>query len=452
VTTRRVAVVGGGLAGITAALRCADAGCAVTVFEARPKLGGLTHSFRRGDLNVDNGQHVFLRCCTSYLALLERLDVTDRVRLQSRLDIPVCSPRLARPARLRRNGLPAPLHLGGSILRYPPLSLADKLRFVRGALALRGVDADDPATDRESFGDWLARHGQSARAVDTMWDLVGLATLNAPAAQASLSLAATVFQVGLLNDAAAADIGWSLVGLQQLHGEPAYDHLTKAGAEVRTNTKVEGVSPSGGQWLVTSRGPASEEGEPVFDDVVVAAPPLVAERLLPAGALSLPAGWAQGLGSSPIVNAHVVYDRPVLDEPFVAGIDTPIQWVFDRTSQSQLTDGQYVAVSLSAAHDSIDVPTAALRERLLPALAALLPAARQARVRDFFVTRERHATFHPAPGTARLRPQARTAMPGLFVAGAWTSTGWPATMEGAVRSGDSAAAAVCTRPILLAKR
>lgn len=436
--TRSVAVVGGGLAGITAALRCADAGCTVTLFEARPKLGGLTHSFRRGDLHVDNGQHVFLRCCTSYLALLERLGVTDRVRLQSRLDIPVCSPRLAQRARLRRNGLPAPLHLSGSILRYPPLSLADKVRFVRGALALRGVDADDPATDLETFGGWLTRHGQSARAIDTMWDLVGLATLNAPAAQASLSLAATVFQVGLLNEAAAADIGWSLVGLQQLHGEPAHDELTKAGAEVLTSTKVETIEAQDGRWLVTSR-----TGELVFDDVVVAAPPPVAERLLPAGALPLPPGWSQRLGSSPIVNAHVVYDRPVLDEPFVAGIDTPIQWVFDRTGQSQLTDGgQYVAVSLSAAHDSIDEPTAALRERLLPALSALLPAARGAQVRDFFVTRERHATFHPAPGTARLRPAARTAMPGLFVAGAWTATGWPATMEGAVRSGDSAAAAL----------
>jgi hydroxysqualene dehydroxylase len=164
----------------------------------------------------------------------------------------------------------------------------------------------------------------------------------------------------------------------------------------------------------------------------------VAAKVLPAGVL--PAGGE--LDSSPIVNVHVVYDRKVLDRPFVAAIDSPLQWVFDRTAQSGLTDGQYIAVSLSAADRLVDLPVAELRARMLPALEALLPAARGAVLRDFFVTRERHATFRPAPGTARLRPAAATALPGLWLAGAWTATGWPATMEGAVRSGDTAAAGV----------
>jgi uncharacterized protein with NAD-binding domain and iron-sulfur cluster len=132
----------------------------------------------------------------------------------------------------------------------------------------------------------------------------------------------------------------------------------------------------------------------------------------------------------------------VLDKPFVAAIDSPLQWVFDRTTHSGLTEGQYIAVSLSAADQFIDVPVAEMRDRMLPALEALLPAARGAEVRDFFVTRERHATFRSAPGTAKLRPGAATALPGLWLAGAWTDTGWPATMEGAVRSGDTAAAGV----------
>jgi len=432
-----VGIVGGGLAGITAALRCADAGRAVTLFESTPRLGGLTYSFRRGDLDVDNGQHVFLRCCTAYQGLLARLGVADRVTLQPRLDIAVHSPAPARPARLRRSGLPAPLHLSGALARYGPLSPAQRLAFVRGALALRRVDPASPANDEQSFGAWLAAHGQSERAVSALWDLVGVATLNARAANASLALAATVFQIGLLTDAAAADIGWSAVPLSRLHGEPARDHLTAAGGRVLTGAKVLAIAPDGDRWQIQTR-----QGEHMVDQIVLAVPPEAADRLLPPGSVSLPDGWAQGLGSSPIVNAHAVYDRPVMAAPFVAGIDTPIQWVFDRTAQSGLATGQYLAVSLSAADDLIDLPTGVLRERLLPALAALLPDVGGARVTDFFVTRERHATFRPAPGSARLRPGATTSAPGLFLAGAWTATGWPATMEGAVRSGNVAADAL----------
>lgn len=433
----RVVVVGGGLAGITAALRCADAGHPVTLIESRPYLGGLTYSFRRGDLDVDNGQHVFLRCCTSYLALLSRLGVADQVTLQRRLSIPIRSVDPPRTAWLRRTGLPAPAHLAGSLLRYAPLRLAERLRFVPAALALRRVDPADPANDERSFGDWLAAHGQSERAISALWDLVGVATLNATAAQASLAQAAAVFQMGLLTEAPAADIGWSLVPLRQLHGESARACLDAAGVQLRTGQKVDGIEPSGDRWLVRAR-----EEEHVADHVIVAVPPGAAERLLPAGSVPAAAGWAMRLGSSPIVNAHIVYDRKVLSEAFIAAVDSPVQWVFDRTRQSGLDTGQYLALSLSAADDSIELPVETLRARLLPALAELLPAARTARVRDFFVTRERNATFRPAPGTGRLRPPAATGRPGIWLAGAWTATGWPATMEGAVRSGEAAAAGV----------
>ena len=237
--------------------------------------------------------------------------------------------------------------------------------------------------------------------------------------------------------------------------------------------------------------------------MVLAVPHEAAARLIPPGALpdATVAGWA-GLGASPIVNVHVIYDRPVMDQPFAAAIDSPVQWVFDRTRISGLdrlsdparfatppapesiqqgetgvsprsnkvnpgvhlavvmpvdpadaahdTHGshraedaarrpQYLAISLSAADEYVDVPAAALRERFVPALAELFPAAREAQVTEFFVTRERRATFRQAPGTARLRPPAATNLPGLVLAGAWTATGWPDTMESAVRSGLAAA-------------
>jgi hypothetical protein len=200
------------------------------------------------------------------------------------------------------------------------------------------------------------------------------------------------------------------------------------------------------------------------DGVVLAVPSAVAARLAPAGTVSTgtvstgtvstgtageptatgnghgppgqpgPEQW-QELATSPIVNVHVIYDRRVTRLPFAAAVDSPVQWVFDRTGPSGLRSGQYLAVSLSAADGYVDVPAAALRERFLPAMADLFPAARDARVTDFFVTRERRATLRQVPGCERLRPGAATALPGLALAGAWTDTGWPDTMEGAVRSG-----------------
>ncbi|MCW0215107.1 MAG: hydroxysqualene dehydroxylase HpnE [Pseudonocardia sp.] len=446
--TARVAVIGGGLAGITAALRCADAGADVVLLEAKARLGGLATSFRRGELDVDNGQHVFLRCCTAYLGLLDRLGVADRVSLQDRLDIPVRAPG-APVTRLRRSALrllPAPLHLGAALLRYRPLALPDRLRTVRAALALRSVDRASAATDATSFGDWLAAHGQSARAVEVLWDLVGIATLNARAGDASLALAATVFQLGLLTDAAAGDIGWSRVPLGALHDDAARAALTAAGVDLRTSTRAHALSQTGSGLRVTTTHDEREE-ELVVDRIVCAVPHAHAQRLLPDAAVSLPAGWATALGSTPIVNVHVVYDRRVLDTDFAAGVDTPVQWVFDRTRQSGCArvhpaGAQYLAVSLSAAGDVIGHPLARIREQILPALAALLPRARDARVLDFFVTREPSATFAPTPGSGGFRPGPGTRVPGLYLAGAWTDTGWPATMEGAVRSGTTAAEAL----------
>ena len=177
-------------------------------------------------------------------------------------------------------------------------------------------------------------------------------------------------------------------------------------------------------------------------------PSWIAARLAPP---QLPgaAQWAE-LGISPIVNVHVRYDRRVTRLPFAAGLESPVQWVFDKTRAAGVDTGQYLAVSLSAADDCVDVPAARLREQFLPALEQLFPAAGDASVLDFFVTRERRATFRQVPGSGRLRPAAGTAVPGLALAGAWTETGWPDTMEGAVRSGQNAAEHIITQLTALA--
>ncbi|MWA14989.1 hydroxysqualene dehydroxylase HpnE [Streptomyces sp. BA2] len=429
-------VVGGGLAGITAALSLADAGLRVTLLEGRPRLGGLAFSFKRGDLTVDNGQHVYLRCCTAYRWFLDRVDGAALAPLQERLDVPVLDADRNRLGRLRRTALPVPLHLAASLATYPHLSLAERANVGRAALALKGLDPADPKLDGQDFGSWLAARGQSARAVEALWDLVGVATLNAVAGDSSLGLAAMVFKTGLLSEPGAADIGWAHVPLGDLHDTLARKALDSAGVRTELRTRVTSISRTGnGGWKVEVPGEEIEA-----ETVVLAVPQHETHDLLPDGALDEPDRLLD-IDTAPILNIHVVYDRKVLKRPFFAAIGSPVQWVFDRTDASGLTEGQYIALSQSAAQDEIDAPVAALRERYLPELERLLPAAHGAEVRDFFVTRERTATFAPTPGVGRLRPGARTKAPGLYLAGAWTATGWPATMESAVRSGISAAGA-----------
>ncbi|MFF5637576.1 hydroxysqualene dehydroxylase HpnE [Streptomyces sp. NPDC012825] len=431
-------VVGGGLAGTTTALRLADAGVRVTLLEGRPRLGGLAFSFRRGDLTVDNGQHVYLRCCTAYRWFLDRIGGAHLAPVQDRLDVPVLDvghrrgPRLG---RIRRDDLPVPFHLARSLATYPHLSAVERVSVGRAALALSRLDPADPALDGIDFATWLGRHGQSPRAVEALWDLVGVATLNAVAPHASMGLAAMVFKTGLLSEPGAADIGWARVPLGELHDTLAGKALAALGVRTELRARAERISRTDdGRWAVEVPG-----GTIDADAVVLAVPQHETHALLPDGALDDPDRLLD-IGTAPIIDLHVVYDRKVLKRPFFTALGSPVQWVFDRTESSGLKGGgQYLAVSQSAAQDDIDEPVAVLRERYLPELERLLPAARGAGVRDFFVTRERTATFAPTPGVGRLRPGARTRAPGLHLAGAWTATGWPATMEGAVRSGLSAA-------------
>jgi squalene-associated FAD-dependent desaturase len=415
-------VVGGGLAGITAALDLADAGWRVRLLEARTRLGGATFSVERDGLWVDNGQHVFLRCCTAYRAFLDRIGATAKTELQPRLAIPVLRPG-GKVSWLRRNGLPAPLHLGGSIARFGPLPPRDRVRLIPAILALQDLSLGDPSLDDQTFGEWLERHKQRRSSFEALWDLIALPTLNLDSQRASLALAAMVFKVGLLEENDASDVGYATVPLQQLHGDHAERALAGAGVAVEPRTKLGSLD------------------EVHADAVVLAVPHEEAADLLPDGALA-PGMDPRRLGVSPIVNLHLVYDRSVLCHAFAAAVDSPVQWIFDRTESSGADGGQYVAVSLSGA-DGFEERTAdELRETFVPALAELLPDARDAEVVSFFVTREPRATFRGVPGTARHRPGPVTNVRGLYLAGAWTDTGWPATMEGAVRSGHAAAEAV----------
>ena len=435
----RVAIVGGGLAGIAAALHCADAGAEVTLVEARPRLGGAAYSFEHDGLVLDNGQHVFLRCCSAYRSLLSRLGSDRHTRLQRRLELPVLSP--GRPAvTLRRSALPAPLHLGRALAGYRQLRRRERVAAVGAALALGRLDPNDPALDDHSLGAWLAEHGQSPNAIATLWDLIALPTLNLPAAQASLALGAFVFRTGLLDARDAGDIGFHERPLQEIVGDPAERALRAAGVDVRLRWGARGVARAATGFEV--RGPQETLA---VDRVVVAVPHHRAEGLLPDGALAGPRRPG-ALTGAPIVTLHVVYDRPVCELPFAAAVGTPVQYLFDRSDAAGLERGQYLAISLSGADAELGLGASELRRRYLTALDELLPRARQARVERLHITREHSATFRAAPGVGALRPPARTSLPGLALAGAYTATGWPATMEGAVLSGHTAAEVVLETP------
>lgn len=470
-----VVVIGGGLAGIAAALDCAQAGAKVTLLEVRRRLGGAAYSFEREGLRIDNGQHVLLRCCTAYRELLRRLGSRDGVRLQERLEIPVLSPG-HEPVILRRNGLPVPLHLAKGLLSYRCLPWRKRLSAARAALAIGRLDPNDEALERETFGEWLAEHGQDREAVAALWDLIALPTLNLPAHEASPGLGAFVFKTALLSKNDAGDIGFHERPLSETIGGPAERALREAGVRVGLGVRAERIERDKTRMRVRVSGGAAGKGissdrstdEASTDEaegegsvagtqaagegdgrggagelqakaVIVAVPHARAGRLLEGLAPDIAARLGQ-MRSSPIVNLHVVYDRVVSELRFAAGVKSPVQYVFDRSVAGGVAAGcQYLAVSLSAAEREMEMSVDQLRERYVPAMQELLPRARDARVETFLVTREHAATWRAVPGVARLRPSARTAIPGLVLAGSWTNTGWPATLEGAVLSGHTAA-------------
>lgn len=430
-------VVGGGLAGISAALTLADAGRRVVLIEGRPRLGGAAFSFRRGELSIDNGQHVFLRCCEAYRGLLARLGVSDQVSLQPRLDIPVlhADGRSARLSRLA--GVPAPAHLSAALARYRLLSASDRLRAVRGALALRLLDPADARLDAQTLDAFLRRHGQNDATIARLWGILITATLNLAPQQASLALAAKVFRTGLLDSAPASDLGYAEVPLGMLHSTAAAAALEASGVQVLLSHRVRCVEPDA---TVRATGRDGERTWPA-DNVILALP--WRDTLAVAPALQQTAvATSAGLGAAPIVNVHVVYDRKVTELAFAAAVDSPVQWIFDRTKSSGLQRGQYLAITVSAADDIIDTASGALTARYVAELGRLLPRAGAATVLDAFVTRERRATFRQAAGTASMRPTCHTGLDGVWLAGSWTATGWPDTMESAVRSGTQAARAV----------
>ncbi len=411
----RVGVIGGGLAGLAAAAELAQAGWEVTLFERSRLLGGRATSFRIGGWEVDNGQHVFLACFTEFLAFARRLGMEPHLRLQERFDVLVLS-RRGRASRLRTAALPAPWHLLSSFLGYRHLGWAAKLDVAR---ALR--HAAQTRTSSATFAEWLAGLGQGEEALRGFWRPFFVPALNAPLDRVSAAEAGFVLRTAFLAGRGAARLGYCTVPLARLAAAAA----GRVG-RVRLSTPVVGLEfPADDRALVLLR-----EGDRVaVDAVVVAVPPPHLSRLLGRPErYGLPS--LAGYEARPIVDVHLWHDRQALGFDLAALLDSPVQWVFQKAPG-------YLCCSLSAADDLIHRPTDALVALCWEEVRGAVPALAGARLLRGAVTRSPEGTFIAPPGTAR--PGPRTALPNLAIAGSWTDTGWPDTLESAVRSGRAAA-------------
>lgn len=435
----RVIVVGGGLAGLAAAVALAPRGFAVTVLEARPRLGGRASSFQdaaSGQL-IDACQHVSMGCCTNFHHLCDTVGVGRLLAPQPTLYFQTPDRRVS---VFKSDPWPAPFHLGRALASAHYLTAAEKVRIGYGLARMlaESPDADPP------LHDWLLRHLQTARTIDRFWGVVLTSALNETVDRVGLKYARKVFRDGFVRHRDAFTVHVPTVPLAKLYGDELRGWLARHGVTVREGAGVAKLQSPGmavsGLSEVVLRDGTVVRGETVilagpFDRVLdLLPPPLAADPFF--------ARIGQ-LQPSPIISVHVWYDRPVLKLPHVVLVDALGQWVFNR---GEVAPGEYyLQVVVSAARPLRGLGHDEIRRRILEELGRLYPAVGAARVVRSRVVTEHTATFSAVPGVDALRPPQLTPVPGLYLAGDYTQTGWPATMEGAVRSGYLAAEAVLNR-------
>jgi squalene-associated FAD-dependent desaturase len=443
-----VVVIGAGWAGLAAAVRLADAGLAVTVVEESPRLGGRATAFvdRESGERVDNGQHVLFGCYRETYAYLRQIGTAGLAPLQPRLDLTMVGPEGER-ARLRCPRLPAPWHLVAGVLRWSALPARDRRTALRLRHVIKEVRRDGAAAvaARVSSGTtvdgWLQEHGQSSKLAEWLWHPLALAALNQSPATASAAPFVRVLGELFSSDPSSAAVGLPAVPLDELGGVPAKAFIEGRGGAVhqRAPARIE-LDDRGGIAAVYA-------GDTRFETttVVSAVPWFAFGRLFARGvppALAQIADHAAAMQSSPIVTVNLWLDGPVLEpgERFVGLVRGPAQWVFDKRALWDDRAG-HVAVVASGAEAIARMDNADATETVLRQLRRLLPRLAGRKLLRSVVVREHRATFSLAPD-APPRPGAVTELSGFYLAGDWTDTGLPGTIESAVLSGHRAAEAV----------
>ena len=431
-----VLVIGAGLAGIAAAVRLAQAGRRVTLVEATTRLGGRATTYERSGTTFDNCQHVLLRCCTNLIDLYERLGVGELIEWHDTLHF---IDRRGRHDVLRGASLPAPLHLASSLVKFRSLGWRDKIAIARAlSSALASPVAERAAWHDLPFSTWLRRQRQPATAVAAFWDTVVVSALNDTLDGVSTAAALHVYLHGFMAHRDGYHVGVPRVPLARLYTAAA-EIIARAGGDMLLSRPAERLRHTQGRIV----GVHLKNGDVLTADAYVCAvPPYrlahLCDEVLRTSDPRL--RRLQDFDYSPTISVRICYDRRVTRLPHAALLGSPVQWVFAEDTRDDRS--QVLRLVASAAREWVDVPAVDIGRRACELLGAYLPDVRCAGVMSVDVVKERRATFRPAPGSDAMRPPSAGAVDNLFLAGDWCRTGWPATMEGAVRSGYLAASAI----------
>jgi squalene-associated FAD-dependent desaturase len=448
-----VTVVGGGLAGLSAACALADSGYHVRLLERRPYVGGRASSYEHpgtGEV-IDNCQHVLIGRCTNLIDLYRRLGSLDAIRWYDHFTF--IEPG-GRRTLLQPSSLPAPLHTSLAFLRAPAFSLADKLAIARGMSAFLTRIPEDT---EENFAHWLQRHGQTQRAIDRFWRPVLVSALNEDLDRISIKYAGKVFRESFLLSPEAGRMGIPSIPLSSLYGR-AIDYLQARGGEVHLRTSVDAIEPVDSSepemgWIICSSGRALNSGRAsnidrafTSDAVVLALSFEALAALLPAlprnaQSENLAADLAQ-FEHSPITGIHLWFDREITDLEHAVLLDSTIQWLFNKSKLQpahRAQQGSYIELVVSSSKSLVPMQRQEIIDLALRELAQFFPVVNSATLEKAVVVKEVRATYSVRPLLDRIRPGAESPWPGIYLAGDFTATGWPSTMEGAVRSGYLAA-------------
>jgi len=431
-------IVGGGFAGLAAGVALSEAGKRVCLLEQKPHLGGRARSFRDPTTGsvVDNGQHLFMGCYHSTIQFLKTIGTLDRLHFQQQLAVPFLD-RDGRLTRLDCPNLPAPWHLLAGVALSKSFSFKQKVEVLRMGKDLRSGGQNFSPTAAESVTAWLSRQGQSPDLQRNFWDLLCIAAMNEDPRIASAQLFERVLRLALFSSPADSRLGIARVGLSDCYTTAASIYIEERGGRVQTGRSVKQLMIADG----ACRGVDLGAGETVEGVPVISAVPWQQlAAMLPTDSLRTEPFFAGALAlrPAPIISINLWFDAPITDLEFVGLRGTTIQWLFDKSRILSAND-HYVSLVLSGAHEHISRAKEELLAVALRELGEVLPAVRKAKLLHSLVIKERFATFSPSPEAESLRPPARTPVCGLFLAGDWTATGLPATIEGAVQSGYTAA-------------
>jgi squalene-associated FAD-dependent desaturase len=456
-SSQSVLVIGGGLAGMSSAVALADAGFRVRLFEKRPYLGGRATSYALPDgSQVDNCQHVTLGCCTNLADFYRRVDARDKIRFYDRLYFVDAR---GRRSTIEASWLPPPLHMVPSFLFFGALTFADKQAIANALLVIAKSGGVPKNTGGISMLDWLHRLKQTPGAIERFWRVVLVSALNEELARTDARYGIDVFWKAFLGSREGYRIGIPSVPLADLY-EGCRVAVERLGGEVRLRCGVREICMNGNRFA----GVTLEDGSGLSADAcIVAVPHQALQGLLPKGNKGVETLLSDVMHfrTSPITGVHLWFDRTVMEEPFLTLLDHTTQWVFNKSLlyQAGATRGarmqisghpssgaqsarQYLQLVISASYDLVPRSRQEIIDLCCRELADVLPATRAAKLEKATVIKDVQATFSPEPNIDQWRPKQQFGAENLFVAGDWTSTGWPATMEGAVRSGYLAAEAL----------